>query len=307
MKLVRFIMTIFKSLLLAFSFMTRIPTGSKVLAKDDPAWKYYTIFYPLCGAAVGYICLFLVKMVTYNLYFVHLNYATSYSASNTYLFYPVMSATLFLVFYYYMTRAMHLDGFCDVADALMAVGDQEKRRAILKDSCVGVGALCSGVLLILLKIILLSMIFYLTFEWYFCGQASIFILLSLILSRTLVVLFSTFAKSIYDGNDKKNTSFSTLQLPQLRNFVVGSLLFFTPFVIYIFNSWELTPTELIILLAKYLIPQLILMAILYYKSIKAFGGVNGDVLGCFIESSEVLSLFVTVFIIHHKILSMTAG
>ena len=300
MKLVRFIMTIFKSLLLAFSFMTRIPTGSKILEKDDPAWKYYTIFYPLCGAAVGYICLLLVCLITYEVDFLIFNQYYN----NYYVFFPVMNATLFLIFYYYMTRAMHLDGFCDVADALMAVGDKEKRRAILKDSCIGVGALCSGVLLIVLKVILISMIFFFDIKGYFVLN---FILLSVILSRTLVVLFSAFAKSIYDDNDKKNTSFSTLQLPQLRNFIIGSLLFFIPFILYIFNSWELTPIELIILLAKYLIPQLILMATLYYKANKAFGGINGDVLGCFIESSEVLSLFVSVFIIHHKILCITIG
>ena len=59
-----FFKILIKSLGLAFSFLSRIPTGNKILTSDDPTWKYYTIFYPLCGAVIGYICLFITNFIS---------------------------------------------------------------------------------------------------------------------------------------------------------------------------------------------------------------------------------------------------
>ena len=286
-----FFKTILKSLGLAFSFLSGIPSSNKILRQNDPAWKYYTIFYPFCGAIIGYICIVITQLISSHLiFFEKTNIPTSILPS-------CLKAIIFLCSYYYMTRAMHFDGFCDVADALMAIGDEKKRLKALKDSCIGVGGLCAGILLLLFKFVLLSIIFNFNNIETFKNQAGYFIITSLIFSRNLVVLFSALAPSMYKNNpDKKNISSSTSELTQLRNFILGAIFFSLPSIILLISHYSLTFSNYFTLFLI-IIAQLLLMIILSYKAKKYFKGINGDFLGCFIELSELLSFISIIYLI----------
>ncbi|UDQ97446.1 adenosylcobinamide-GDP ribazoletransferase [Lentisphaerota bacterium WC36G] len=277
---------IFRSFFLSLSFLSRFCLDTEVYDPKDKIWKYYTIFYPLCAII---ICIMPLLLSLFAPYLLNEKYLSEKA-----LLTALLSSIIYLSTYYYITRAMHFDGFCDVADCLMAVGDKGKRLSALKDSNIGVGALCSGVLLLLFKFIILVAIF-LSFN---NELAFVFIAFSVIISRSFVVLFSATSKSIYKDNANKNISFATLNLPQFRNFFIGLILFTIPLatlILFFFPKfWELL--KIYFFLA--ILTQFILMSIVNNKAKKAIGGVNGDFLGYFIELSEVSTLIIPLIASH---------
>lgn len=75
-----------------------------------------------------------------------------------------------------LTGALHLDGFCDVADAAFSSHSPQKRQTIAKDPHLGVFAFAAGGVLLLVKAAALSAV-----------QPAL-LLVTPLLSRTLVVL-----------------------------------------------------------------------------------------------------------------------
>lgn len=101
----------------ALGFLSRVPVGH-----DERAWDAFRttpVAFPLSGYLIGGLLVFP-------------------------LFLPVpqfVVATAFLVWLYTVTGINHLDGVADLGDALVVHGDAERRRKVLKDTTVGVGAL----------------------------------------------------------------------------------------------------------------------------------------------------------------------
>jgi adenosylcobinamide-GDP ribazoletransferase len=67
------------------------------------------------------------------------------------LFPPVVGAALLLAVWVALTGALHLDGFLDCCDGLLAAKDPEKRLEILRDTRVGAFAVVGAICLLLLK------------------------------------------------------------------------------------------------------------------------------------------------------------
>ncbi|MBN1813582.1 MAG: adenosylcobinamide-GDP ribazoletransferase [Anaerolineae bacterium] len=67
------------------------------------------------------------------------------------LFPPVVGAALLLATWVALTGALHLDGFLDCCDGLLAAKPPEKRLEILRDTQVGAFAVVGAVCLLLLK------------------------------------------------------------------------------------------------------------------------------------------------------------
>lgn len=119
------------SILLAFKFLTILP----VPVPDEVSPKTMgraVAYYPLVGAVLG---AFLV------------------GADSLFglIFPPPLRAALVLALWVALTGALHLDGFLDCCDGLLAPRPPEERLAILRDVHAGSFAVVGAVMLLLVK------------------------------------------------------------------------------------------------------------------------------------------------------------
>lgn len=108
----------------AFGFLTRLPVGH-----EERAWEAFQqspVTLPVAGYGIGAIAAlpFLLPAPA-----------------------PTVAA-LFLVWLYLLTGITHIDGLADLGDALVVHGSPEERRAVLKDTTVGVGGILSVVVVV---------------------------------------------------------------------------------------------------------------------------------------------------------------
>jgi adenosylcobinamide-GDP ribazoletransferase len=119
------------SLLAAFQFLTIFPAFVRRTFTPRELGRAVG-WYPLVGLALGGLLL------------------GCYTALVTIL--PNMvSAALTLLAWILLTRALHLDGFVDMCDALFGGLTPERRLEIMKDSRIGAFGLAGGTLLLLTK------------------------------------------------------------------------------------------------------------------------------------------------------------
>ncbi len=109
----------------ALGFLSRLPIG-----RDDASWDAFRErpeMFPLAGYAIG----FLVALP---------------------LLLPLPTGTVafaFVMWLYLVTGVNHLDGLADVGDAAVIHGDPSRRRQVMTDTTVGVGAVAAVVIVIL--------------------------------------------------------------------------------------------------------------------------------------------------------------
>ncbi|MFN3466519.1 MAG: adenosylcobinamide-GDP ribazoletransferase [Candidatus Brocadiales bacterium] len=106
-----------QELLWAIRFLTIIPLGRERELPPERMGRVM-VFYPLVGLVIG-LCLVLV-------------------------YYPLvvglpsaLADALIILFYVFLTGALHMDGLADSIDGLMGGWDRQNRLGIMKDSCLG--------------------------------------------------------------------------------------------------------------------------------------------------------------------------
>jgi adenosylcobinamide-GDP ribazoletransferase len=114
----------------ALGFLTRIPVG-----RDEPAWDAFARS-PWTFPVVGYLVGGLVA-------------APLLLASPPASLPAHTVAFAFVLGVYAVTGIGHLDGVADLGDAAVVHGDREERRAVLKDSQLGVGGTVALALVVL--------------------------------------------------------------------------------------------------------------------------------------------------------------
>ncbi|HXF68824.1 MAG TPA: adenosylcobinamide-GDP ribazoletransferase [Thermoflexus sp.] len=120
----------FRSFLAAVQFLTILPLPQREIPLEEvgrSAWAF-----PVVGALIG---LLLVGA----------------NALLSPLFPPALRAALVLALWVAMTGALHLDGFVDSCDALLAARPPETRLEILRDTHVGAFGVVGAVMLLLIK------------------------------------------------------------------------------------------------------------------------------------------------------------
>jgi cobalamin synthase len=133
-------------LLLASSFLSRLPAPGLVDWEDKRVWSWSFAFYPLCGYGLGAFAALPLLLLIPLPYFDSL---------------PMLSAVFYLALLEWATRFLHFDGFCDCCDAFSAMTlSPERRLEIMKDPHVGSSAVGGGVLLLICKAVVLYMIAY---------------------------------------------------------------------------------------------------------------------------------------------------
>ena len=105
----------------AIAFLTRVPIDHD--ASDWGAFRSTPATFPLVGWLVGAVV------------------ALPFLATDTVPGPTVAGGYLLAV--YLLTGIHHLDGVADLGDALAVHGEADRRRAVLKDTMTGVGALCA--------------------------------------------------------------------------------------------------------------------------------------------------------------------
>jgi len=114
----------------ALGFLTRIPVGRDEASLD--AFQRRPVAFPLAGYVVGGLLAlpFLLELPA------------------------VSSAFVFLAWVVLITGVNHADGLADLGDAAVVHGDPAERRAVMRDTTVGVGAvLALGIALVGLALV----------------------------------------------------------------------------------------------------------------------------------------------------------
>lgn len=243
---------ILKGVVLGISMFSRIPVPQLDWSEEN--MRYMFCGFPLVGVCIG----LLVWLWTYIC--AALNFGLVIRAAGLTLI-PVA-----------VSGGVHLEGFCDVADALASRADVEKKRRIMKDPHIGSFAA-------------ISLCAYFLIYFALCCELPIdrrtlpSLILIPVLSRSLSGLSAIFfpassakglLRSFRDASDRGVTVFV------LATFALLSISMMT--VAYMRAGISAVVMSALCLLA------------LFFTSQKQFGGMSGDLSGWFLSLSEIMML-----------------
>lgn len=198
---------------------------------------------------------FIGLLIGLMLYGLHLVFSVFFSS--------FVTAILLVTFEVFITGGLHLDGLADSFDGLYSYRDKKRMLEIMKDSRIGVNGVLVLIISILLKIGLI----------YTLSQETLFILILMPLtSRYLAVVLATFSK--YARQEGMGGFF--IGETSIGQLLIASISLF---------AYALLAKGLIILLVL-LIFTFIFRSHVYHK----IDGLTGDILGAWIEMSEVIML-----------------
>lgn len=240
---------------ISFSMYSAIPVKRETEWNKD-TMKYALCFLPFIGLLIGLLEFFLLRI---SLFFG---------------FEKCLYSACAAVVPIFVSGGIHTDGFIDTLDAYFSFSDRKKRLEIMHDPHIGAfGLICFGCFILLL--------FGAFCQIYMKPKYSVFIIFVFVLSRTFGAFMltcvecaegSSLAKIFCENADK-----STVKAVLLMIFtaaVTAGIIFIgiksavIPFLLFFFYK-------------------------VYIKSvISKFGGVTGDLAGCFITLSELFMIFI---------------
>ncbi len=235
-----------KSLLLALQFLTVITLVSDLRA-DREQLRSSLSFFPLIGLFLG-SCLALFLWV----------------------FHPLFPATILsvmlVVLLAFLTRALHLDGLADTADAIGSGAPRERALEIMKDHCNGALGVVALVSVMLLKFAsMLSLTEQFAWQWLIIVPAISRWGLNCLGAFTMYARNSVGLGSPFCGAETRITLF-------LAGLTV------------IVSSWFLCRWQGLALVAVVSVWSFLVAR---WTAVR-FGGVTGDILGAHIEITEAL-------------------
>jgi len=241
---------------MAFCMFSRIPMP--VVEWKNENMRYMLCAFPLVGVVIG-LCIWLWQLISASLGFGHLLWAAGITLI------PVA-----------VTGGIHMDGLCDVSDALASHAPMEKKRAILKDSHTGAFAI------ITLGCYLLAYAALAT-ELPITGRSALMIALMHVLSRILSGTISLiFPKS--DGEGLLRTfTLSAEKKPAVVILLILILMCSLAMIL-------IRPVTGAVMVLGGLLTALWMKRL----SAKQFGGMSGDLSGYFLQLAELVMLICCV-------------
>ncbi len=238
---------LYHSFLIAFSMYSKIPMPQCEWNEENMA--YSMCFFPWVGMVIGGLTW------AFGTFGLHLGLS------------PAFYTTILVLIPWLITGGIHLDGLLDTADAMSSYQERERRLEILKDPHAGAFAVITCVV-------------YFLFYYGVYSEVSVRALpiigLSFMLSRTLSALaIVTFPKA------KKTGSVSTMARGSRDRQVKITM------IIYL-----LLIAAAMVLLDRKLgfgccTVALVTYIMYYHQSKKHFGGITGDLAGCFLSLCEL--------------------
>ena len=178
---------------------------------------------------------------------------------------PLLRGFVMMILTLALTGGLHLDGLMDTCDAIFSHRDRETRLKILSDTHAGSFAVMSCVIILMAKTLLFSELFAL--------HTSHFTLIT-------VPVYSRLGMAILLNNlpFAKSGGLAVI-LGSSRN-KRDNILLLMMFVMLSIVSIKIIPAMMILCVTIHVI-----------ICVKIFGGITGDLLGAFVEASEVIMLF----------------
>jgi len=178
---------------------------------------------------------------------------------------PILRGFMMMLLTLALTGGLHLDGLMDTCDAVFSHRDRETRLKILSDTHAGSFAVMSCVIILMAKTLLFSELFTHNIN----GYSLCFIPIYSRLGMAMMLNKLPFAKSgglaVILGSSRNRRD---------------NVLLLIMFVLLSIVSMKIIPAMMILCVIIHVI-----------ICVKIFGGITGDLLGAFVESSEVIMLF----------------
>ena len=240
-----------KSFLIVFSFISAIPIPVRFIPSWTPAnLRYFCVMLPVAGVIFG-----LLWAVSWQI----LSYVPAIS--------PTLRGFVMMILTLAITGGIHLDGLMDTCDAIFSRRDKATRLKILSDTHAGSFAVMACVVALMAKTLLFAELFTLNTTHYPLPTILTIPIYSR-LGMAIILNNLPFAKS---GG-------LAVMLGSSRN-RRDNLAFLAMFLAISFMSGLAVMSTFILCLACHVIICL-----------QVFGGITGDLLGAFVEASEIFML-----------------
>ena len=220
----------------AFTFLTVLPLGASTERKPGRAFAYY----PLVGLGIGALLAAVANLSPFN---------------------HDLTAFLILLVWIIVTGGLHLDGFGDSCDGLLACVAPEKRLIIMRDPRIGVWGAVGLVLLLLSKWLALRSV---SPEW---------LPLAPVMGRWAMVWAAYHFPAVRD--DGMSARFRD-------GLTARQLLIATAWVVILLTQVEIAVLWLLVFCVATLFGG--------WAARRLGGGLNGDVYGAICEISELVCL-----------------
>lgn len=240
----------FRSLLVALHFLTRLPLPLREVLLEEVGWSVWA--FPIVGVLIGLLLIgaaWLMEKV----------------------FPPLVVSALLLALWVAITGGLHLDGFIDCCDALLAARPPEARLNILRDTHVGAFGVIGAVTLLLVKFAALA-------ACLFAGTGA-----ALLLAPTLGRWAMVYALARYPYARAEGLGKPLKEATDLRSLLLATL---TPaLVLLAIRSWA----TLLTAGASWL------FTVLFARWVqRRIPGFTGDIYGALCETVETIALLAVV-------------
>lgn len=241
----------------AVAFLTRFPVPKK--AQTLNGWEKSPRYYTVVGLWIGFV-LWLVSWLA------QLGFG---DAGLT------VSAVVIVACWIFLTGALHLDGWMDLADGLGSHRSRERMLEIMKDSRVGAMGVVAAIVLIVLKVATVE-------QLAFHQELSTLVMIPAMARFALVGVIYHFPyiqnQGLGSGLQKginKSSLFLNMVLLLAALFVITGLKGWIVFGILLLAAW---------LFGRYIVQTL--------------GGFTGDAYGALVESMETCALLIYLVILN---------
>ena len=236
------------SLNIAFSMYSRLPAIGCEWTEEN--MKYVMCFFPWIGIVIGALCF-------------GWDFLAGYLGINA----PLRNVILMLI-PVAVSGGIHLDGLLDTADAMSSWRPREKRMEILKDSHAGAFAIITCTVYFFMMYGVLDMV---------RGELIKIYVFTFLLSRS----FSGFSVVTFPKASAKGTVAGFAKNAQTRIIQITCVIYVLLCGVGMFLLHPVYGTAMLVGAA--------LAFVWYYRmAMKNFGGINGDLAGCYLSVSELV-------------------
>jgi adenosylcobinamide-GDP ribazoletransferase len=209
---------------------------------------------------------------------------------------PLVAVVLALAAQYLAFNLFHFDGLVDTADAFLGAFDREKRRAILKDSRIGVYGLFAGIAVLALKAALL----YALFPYLFLYPAALFAYpISARFSSALVPTISPPASPEGLGALVKNSRISYCIAGLIAGLILWNLAVWAAAAAAAAFGGNIRASFAFPAVTLFALPLAAPLVSVFFAQLyrRHLGGYTGDTMGAAVEIGEALHLLLALVVL----------
>lgn len=267
-----------------FQFLTRITLKKDIEMVDDMGETL--VYFPVVGTCIGII----LYMAT-----IFLNYILGQGLH-------LLSGVLIVLLEAVITGGLHIDGFGDTFDGLFSYRPKDKILEIMKDPTMGTNGVLSIVFLIISKIILVDLAITNNMEIIIFQMPIISRLMPVVLSYKTMSARKNGMGELFIGKCSKKV-FIISTFYSLITVFISSILFnlntifigitrMENFISIVVDYNNFIFSIITVFVSLFLI--IFILTVFKNGVYKKIGGLTGDILGCSVELTELMYIFIIV-------------